>query len=292
MRVYQRLGGVVVGLGLALARLAPPAFAEGPGSLNIAFPTDGAVVRTTDIPVNVGVSDFNVACDQAGRPDKPGVGHIHVMLDGMTMAQLSNFYCSQQFWISGQGLQAGQHVLIIDLSTNTHLDLEETAQTVSFLYQPGTAPAGLPDAGPRTGAAVAVTAPASGARVGPQFKLDVRSSNFSPSCDLEGKRNVVGFGHYHVFVDMDPSMMMMDMGMDHVDTGDMDMQEHMDMMAMPGMISMPCVNSIPVDLSGWPSGSHTLAVELVQNDHTPLEEPGQAPKSAMITINLDNPFMP
>jgi hypothetical protein len=47
----------------------------------------------------------------------------------------------------------------------------------------------------------------------------------------------------------------------------------------------PCpgtLDSIPVDLSAWPNGQHTITVEPVQNDHTPI--PGA--KEAMITITL------
>ena len=72
-------------------------------------------------------------------------------------------------------------------------------------------------------------------------------------------------------------------------------QQHdgsVEMMAMPGMISMPCTNAIPVDLSAWPSGPHTLMVELEQNDHTPMLEPGGQPGSAQIAITLENPFRP
>jgi hypothetical protein len=258
------------------------------GSLSVAYPTDGAVVTTTDIPVRVTVSNFTIACDEAGAPNRDGVGHIHIMLDGMTMAQLTNFYCSQQFTLSGQGLQPGQHTLIADLSNNAHLDLMDTAQTITFLYQPSTAPAGLPQPGPATGASVRIAEPTDGATVGPKFNLGVQASNFTASCDLEGKRNVTGHGHYHVFVDQDPvQMMQMMMGGDHQMMGD-----HMDMMEMPGMISMPCANSIPVNLSAWPSGPHTIAVELEQNDHTPLMEAGQGPKFQLIQINLQNPFHP
>ncbi|MBI3971111.1 MAG: hypothetical protein HY332_07455 [Chloroflexi bacterium] len=245
--------------------------------MNIAFPTDGAVVTTKDIPVRVAVADFTIACDEAGLADRAGVGHIHVMLDGMTMAQLTNFYCTQNFWLSGQGLQPGQHTLAIDLSTNLHADMMETAQNVTFLYQPSSLPERLPAPGPARGAAVAITAPAEGATVGPQLELQVQATRFTASCDLEGKQNVLGFGHYHVFVDQDLAIPM-----------DMSMA----MMEMPGMISMPCGNTIPVDLGAWPSGQHTISVELEQNDHTPLMEPGQGPKFATITVNLQNPFQP
>jgi hypothetical protein len=100
--------------------------------------------------------------------------------------------------------------------------------------------------------------------VGPKFQLQVAPTNFTPSPELEGKENLKGFGHYHVFVDMP------------------EMQPGAPMMSMAGMISMPGSNTIDVDLSAWPNGKHTLVVEPVQNDHTPIE----GAKPAMITITL------
>jgi hypothetical protein len=181
----------------------------------------------------------------------------------------------------------------------------DTARTVTFHFQPSAAPVALPAPGPAAGASVAITAPETGATVGPQFKLEVKTTNFTASCDLEGKPNVAGYGHFHVFVDQDPAAMMAMMSGDHSnmpmsgDHANMPMTgEHgdmggMDMMEMPGMIAMPCAGSIPVDLSAWPSGQHTLSVELDQNDHTPLMDPGaMAPKFQTITIVLKNPFRP
>jgi hypothetical protein len=256
--------------------------------LDVMFPTNGAVVRSTDIPVRVGVHGFTIACDEAGMPDREGTGHIHVMLDGMSMAQLTNFYCGQEFMISGQGVSPGQHELMIDLATNTHGDMEDTAKTITFLYQPTTPRAALPQPGSNSRQSIQITEPANGASVGPQFTVQVVAPNFNPSCDLEGKPDIAGVGHYHVIVD-EGSMPMggHDMSMPMDQSGGMQ-----EMMAMPGMISMPCTNAIPIDLSAWPSGQHTVTVELEQNDHTPMVEPGGQPRSAQISITLQNPFHP
>lgn len=45
------------------------------------------------------------------------------------------------------------------------------------------------------------------------FTLQVNKKNFTPSLELEGKPDLAGFGHYHVFVDMDVSSMGMEGGM-------------------------------------------------------------------------------
>lgn len=263
----HRLGRSLLAVVMAMLWLIPGAFAQGAPALSIVSPTAGQKITSTDIPVQVSVSNFTIDCLQAGLPAKAGVGHIHVMLDGMSMASLTNFYCSDKFTISGQGVKAGQHMLTIDFASNLHEDIMSTAKEVKFDYEPTTAPAALPaptNAGTPT---VAVTSPTDGATVGPQFTIQTTIANFTPSCDLEGKQDVAGHGHIHIYVDG-----MMSGGM----------------MSMAGMIGMPCSNTIPVNLADWSSGKHTVTVALVQDDHTPI----MGVKDAMFTVNLNNPAMP
>ncbi len=80
----------------------------------------------------------------------------------------------------------------------------------------------------------------------PQFTIDVEPVNFEATEDLEGKQNVPGYGHWHVFVDT----------------------------PMGAMILMPGTDSFEVDLSEWGPGEHTIFIEPVQNDHTNFAEFG------------------
>ena len=234
--------------------------------LRVISPAEGARITTTDIPVQVEVSNFKLSAEDVGLPDVDGEGHIHVMIDGMSMGVLFNFYTTPTFTLLGDAITPGKHTLIFDLSTNTHMDMEDTVQHVTIDYQPTNArpaPAAIPNAGSPV---ARITSPADGATVGPQFTVQVDKSNFTPSFGLEGKPNLAGFGHYHVFVDMDAFPMMMMGGM----------------MSMDGMVAMPGSDTIPLDLSAWPPGKHTLTVEPVQDDHTPIE----GAKEAVITVNL------
>jgi len=235
------------------------------GSLRVVSPTNGARITATDIPVRVAVSNFRVPAADAGRPDAPNEGHIHVMVDGMTMGKLFNFYTTPDFTLPGRGLTPGQHTLIFDLASNTHEDFENTAQKVTINYQPrsaATMPAPYPNARPPE---VKITSPVDGATVGTKFTVTTQTPSFRPDLSMEGKDNVPGYGHLHVFVDMK---------MEEMKPGEM--------MSMAGMVGMPGENTFPVDLSGWPAGPHTLTVEAVQNDHTDI----QGAKPAMIHINL------
>jgi LPXTG-motif cell wall-anchored protein len=257
---------VLVVLALALALSVTAALAQGKPAIKVMSPAAGAKITSTDIPVTVEVANFKLAPLAVGLPDKAGEGHIHVMIDGMTMGVLFNFYTTPSFTLPGTGIAPGKHKLIFDLASNTHVDMEDTAQEVEIDYQP-TSPKAAPEAIANAGTPdVQVVSPADGATLGPKFTVQVKPSNFTPSLDLEGKPNLKGFGHYHVFVDM-PAMTEGGGGA---------------MMSMAGMVLMPGSNSFDVDLSAWPAGKHTLTVELVQNDHTPIE----GAKPAMITINL------
>jgi len=265
-RFVTGLSAVALSMGVVLV---PHAFAQAKPSLSIRSPQAGENVTSTDIPVSIQVSNFSLSSADVGLPDKDGEGHIHVMLDGMNMGVLFNFYTSPTFTLPGQGMKPGQHTLTFDLASNTHVDMEDTVTNVTINYQPATAKA-APQASSSSGTPeVTVVWPPNGATVGPLFTLQVSRNNFTPSFELEGKPNLAGYGHYHVFVDMP----LMDMGGDHGDMG---------MMSMAGMIGMPGTDSIPVDLRAWPNGQHTITVEPVQNDHTPI----QGAKEAVITITL------
>jgi hypothetical protein len=263
------------------------------GSLRVISPTEGEKIATTDIPAQVAVSNFDVSAAHAGMPDVDGQGHVHVMLDGMTMGVLFNFYTTPSFTLPGRAMAPGQHTLIFDLASNTHEDFANTVQKVNIDYEPVQVEAAPPPAAAVRAPEVKILSPADGATLGPEFTVKVQPINFTPSLDLEGKPNIPGYGHYHVFVDM--SMPSMEMSGQPMSGGSAQMSGGstsgesmqmsgggMSMMSMAGMVSMPGSNSFPVNLSAWKNGKHTLTIQPVQNDHTEIH----GAKPAMITINL------
>lgn len=275
---------LLLGASSGLAFVAGTRAQEAP-AIEVLSPQAGETVTSDDIEVQVAVSDFTVDCAKAGRPNEDGVGHIHLMIDGMSMAQLANFYCGDTFTVPGDGLTPGEHTLIVDLSTNDHLDMMETAREVEFTYEPAN-PVALPEAQDLGAPGVELVSPteedaaslaAAGETVPAIFTIEVNPVNFEPSEDLEGKQNVPGYGHWHVFVDTPMGgMMMMDeeeMAGTPMAEGEMD---EMHMMAMGGMILMPGTNSFEVDLSEWGPGEHTIFIEPVQNDHTNFADFGHA----------------
>jgi hypothetical protein len=267
-----------------------PAAAAGPPSVTITSIRSGQTVASAQIPVTVAVSNFRVECADVGMPGTPGQGHIHAMVDGMSMDQLTNFYCSDSFNISGVGLKPGRHVLAVTLADDAHTDITKPT-TVSFNYQP-TSPQPLPGATTGGMPSVTIVHPQNGATVGKRFDLALQVKNFNLSCDLEGKPNVPGWGHVHVFVQQHG---VTDVPMKKMGGAPMPMEKtsgtsmgqgmgemHRGMMSMVGMISMPCTRTIPVDLSAWHSGNAHVLVMLVNNDHNPVM--GAAPAAIDVTL--------
>jgi len=281
--------------------LAIPALAAGP-SVSITPPAGGTKVTGDTNPVTVAVNDFNLECTDVGKPAKPGQGHIHAMVDGMTMAQMSNLYCDPTFEISGMGLKKGTHRIAVTLASDDHMDIGKPAM-MSFDYEPAQVkplPARLVSKKPR----VTIVSPKSGATAPRTFDLLVNVSGFNLSCDLEGKPNVAGYGHLHVFAlekgvtDVKASVPMSHEG-SMATGGDMKGAMHgekkgamkghamaghemMPMMSMVGMLSMPCTQKVPIDLSSWKAGKTRLMVMLADNDHMPTK----GAQAAVVDITL------
>ncbi len=275
----------------ALALIALPALAASSPSISLISIKNGEKITSNNIPVSVAVSGFNVECNNVGKPGSPGAGHIHAMLDGMSMAQMTNFYCANRFEISGAGLKPGTHVLAVVLADDAHVMVGQPAM-VKFDYQPAQVqqlPASDKDSHP----SLKIISPAEGATVGKRFDLQVAVQDFTLSCDAEGKPDEPGIGHLHVFVTQKGVTDAKSMGMNHgmAQTGSK-MGGHMSgnkmsameggMMSMAGMVGMPCTKTIPVDLSTWRSGKAKVAIILANNDHMPT----MGANGAAVTLNV------
>jgi uncharacterized cupredoxin-like copper-binding protein len=230
-------------LALAVAPLGGVRAQNAP-SLSIVSPTDGAAITSTDIAVQVKISNFTVDCAQLGRPDQAGVGQILALVDGTTIAQLTNFYCSDTFTIPGDGLAPGEHTIAVVLASNTHVPDMDTAQVVKINYQPALA-VPLPAANDSGAPAITLVSPLEGATVPPVFDVQVRPTNLTVTSGLEGKANVAGYGHYHVWVDA------------------AEMPK-----SLANLVLMPGTNGFTLNLTAWGEGRHTIRIEAAQDDHS------------------------
>jgi azurin len=256
------MGTVAAALGgpALFSLISAPAAAQGTApTIQIASPSDGATIDTNDILVSLNVSNFTIDAASSGAADQDGVGQVLVFLDGATVAQLTNIYGTSSIIIPGEGLAAGQHQLAIVLASNTHVPNMDTAQMVTIDYQP-VQPLPLPVANYTGAPSVTLVSPTDGATVPPQFDVQVQPQNFSPTTGLEGKTNVAGYGHYHVWVD----------------TAEMPS-------SLAGLVLMPGTNAFTLDLSVWGPGEHQIRIEAAQNDHT-MYDPATA---ATFTVTVD-----
>ncbi len=262
-RVMRIFAATALLLGIMALALPAQSSAQDAPTLKIVSPAEGDTVTTDDIEVTVEVSNFTLNCEEIGHTNQAGEGLIHALLDGTTIAALTGLYCNDSFTISGEGVSAGQHTLTVVLSENNHADLMATAQQVTFDFQPANAQP-LPDANDTGTPEITLVSPTDGATVDAVFTVEVSTTNFTPSANLEGKQNVPGYGHYHVIVeDKAPAA-----SPDASPSGSPAAEEPA---GIPGLIAMPGENTFQVDLTAWGPGEHTIMVAPAQNDHTPIE---------------------
>ncbi len=257
------IGSIAAAVGgpALLSQVAARVAAQGAApSFSIISPGNGATIDTNDILVSLDISGFTLDAAASGAPDQDGVGQVLVFLDGDTVAQLTNIYATASFIVPGDGLAAGEHTLAVVLASNTHAPMMDTAQMVTIDYQP-VQPLPLPVDNYTGEPGVTLVSPTDGATVPPQFEVQVTPQNFSPTTGLEGKANVAGYGHYHVWVDT-PEMPS----------------------SLAGLVLMPGTNAFSLDLSAWGPGEHQIRIETAQNDHT-MYDPATA---ATFTVTVSD----
>ena len=216
---------------------------------SISSPSNGAVITANAVTVAVKATGFIPSCALAGKPVASG-GHYHILLDH----SLINMYCTPTATVSLQNVSPGMHMLTVVPALNNHTEVEQNGQTISFDYQPS---APLPTiTSKHTGSpSITILSPKPGAVLSGSFDVTVRITSFEPSCDLYGKANVAGYGHWHLNIDSA--------------TGPM--------MGMGSMLGMSCTATFHATTAGLAAGQHhTLIALLVDNEHAPLMPAAEA----------------
>jgi hypothetical protein len=219
--------------------------------LTVASPKPGAVVRTNAVPFDVRLSKFKVDCRFAGTPNRAGIGHYHVELDGA----LINMFCGDRDRVSLQNVAPGKHTLTFIPADDQHTDDLKAERKVSFTYRPSNAPREI--TGEEQGKpSIRILSPKPGATVHGGFDLTVQPKDFEFSCALYGKKNVDGYGHWHANVDSTTK----------------------GMMGMATMLGMSCQRTFHVSLAGIDPGPHTFFAILEDNQHAPTPKAQAAVK--------------
>ncbi len=262
LRLRKPWANVVLSIALAMLVFLPVsipqgAFAQGsPPSVSFGSPKDGEVITANAVPIIVDIKNWTLNCDFSGTPNKAGVGHWHLELDG----GLIDMICSPFHTLNLQNVKAGTHTLKALPAENDHEELEKSVAKVTFTYQPANP---LPTLkGLNLGKpSVTILSPKNGATVsGPSFSLLFNVRNFRLSCDLLGRPNLANTGHWHINVDTSQEPMM----------------------GMATMLRMGCSNYFEVPLAGITPGSHRFIVILVDNLHAPLKPAVKA--SVSVTV--------
>src|SRR5919201_2979231 len=176
---------MLVAAGAPLARPAHAAMTM--GSLRLLAPTPGTVVTGDTLAVRIAVNGVRLDCAWAGKANRAGIAHWHLLLDGA----LVNMYCGMGAALSLQNVTPGKHTLMAVLAANNHMDMMGKGQMAraSFVYQPAEA---LPMLKPYQESAkptIRILAPSDGATVGEHVAVVLDWTNFRTSCDLFGKAN-------------------------------------------------------------------------------------------------------
>ena len=208
-------------------------------------PSAGTRITGNTLRLKVTTSGFHDSCTLAGKPNRGGEGHYHVLLD----KSLVNMFCANTATVSLQGVKPGIHTLTVVPAQNDHTEIEKNARSIGIIYQPSSsqpAPPKTSFAGPPS---IRIVSPAPGTALSGSFDVVVEVRNFELTCDEMGKPDVAGHGHWHLNLD---SM-----------TGPM--------MGMMTMVAMSCERVLHASTAGLKPGStHTLIALLADNVHAPV----------------------
>ena len=229
--------------------------------VTIASPSSGTMVTANSLTLQVSTSGFDDTCDVAGKENKQGKGHYHVLLD----KSLINMFCTPQATLSLQNVKAGKHTVSVVPAQDDHAEVEANAQSIDIDYEPTGASAQISDTTFPAAPAIKILSPKAGAVLNGPFDVVVQVTNFNLSCDLLGKPDVAGYGHWHLNLD--------------TMTGPM--------MGMGTMVGMACTTTFHATTQGLQSGqTHSLIALLTDNGHAPLK-PAAADK-VEVTIGRED----
>lgn len=96
-KVPEKAGGALIVVGILVAVLAgtlhpeapdPSTRPDSPGRVTIETPASGSTLDTALADVQIGVTGFELAPLGASGGPRPGVGHLHVTVDGRLQPQM------------------------------------------------------------------------------------------------------------------------------------------------------------------------------------------------------------
>jgi hypothetical protein len=211
--------------------------------VSITSPSNGFTLTGNTLDLNVRATGYKLSCDWAGKPDQPGIGHFHVLLD----KALVNMFCTPTVHISMQNVSPGMHTLTVVPAQDDHTEVEMNAQSIMVDYKPSNPlpPISAASAGKPS---IQILSPRNGATLSGNFTVRVKINNYHPTCALMGKPDVNGYGHWHANLDSMSGPMM----------------------GMGSMLGMSCKSTFTTTAQGITPGTHTIFALLTDNQHAPI----------------------
>ena len=213
--------------------------------VSITSPASGTKVTASSVTLQVAASGYTPTCALAGKADQAGTGHYHILLD----KALVNMFCTPAATISLQNVAPGMHTLTAVPTLNDHTEIEENATSITIDYEPTNPLPTITAATFASAPSITILSPKNGATVSGSFDVVVKVTNYNLSCNLMGKPDVTGYGHWHLNLDSMSGPMM----------------------GMGTMLGMDCTTVFHASTQGLKSGqTHTLIALLTDNGHAPL----------------------
>ncbi len=211
----------------------------------IVSPASGFVLTGNTLQLHVQTAGYQDTCAWAGKQDAKGIGHYHILLDG----SLINMFCTKAASVSMQNVSPGQHMIEVVPAQDDHTEIKDNAEEIPFTYRPSSPLPEITPEGATGKPGITILSPKNGATLSGTFTVKVAFTNFRPACNLMGKPDVTGYGHWHVNIDSMSGPMM----------------------GMGSMLGMSCASTFTGTTVGLPAGTtHTLIALLTDNGHAPL----------------------
>ncbi len=218
-------------------------------TLSITSPREGASVPAGDVTVSAQVTNFKVV-DKQGMANLPGEGHLHFYLDidapttpdkpaVPASGVWAHVSATTNTFIN---LAPGMHTISVQLINNNHTPV--TPIVVAKINITVT---------PRVTATptLSITSPNNGATVPAEnITVNAQVTNFKV-VDKQGMANVPGEGHLHFYLDIDAPTTP-------------------DKPAAPASGVWAHVSTTTHTFTNLAPGMHTISVQLINNDHTPV----------------------
>jgi hypothetical protein len=212
---------------------------------SVQSPANGSRITSEELTLQVATAGFEDRCDLAGKPNRQGTGHYHVLLD----KSLVDMYCGDRATISLEGLKPGPHTVTVVPAQNDHTEIEHNASSIKFSYAPSNPKPRAKEGAPAGTPSIKILSPKPGETVSGSFDVKIEVKNFDLTCDEMGRPSVPGHGHWHLNLDTMKGPMM----------------------GMMTMAAMSCEKTLHASTAGLkPESSHKLIALLADNLHAPL----------------------